>query len=377
MKLYSVIKEVRAFYKRSAYVPKIISSIPILKKIEQIARVYSRVKEEEDKIIGYLSESKRPSLNLVCDLRCTPPTYGDFSAFLMAIRILSTKFSVVFIIVIDEFNSDWVLLGQETQIERVAQFKELAARVASASNSQLIIVETFEKLPELTIDSQIIFDQYVHRRKKIYWDLKLLNDVLFKHLGCTREVLLDRLPFVDKKIQTSKTYVLWHVRRSSIWSKEYDLSDQEFVDLYKKLREAIGFNVDIVVCSSDEGLRSTRELASKTNLEIRFSRDYSENFLGDVALLYGSLFFIQLGGGGMSEYAWSSSVPFLDINCPLPDIYVIYKRLFGVKVKSGTITSWQCSSQMLSTQAMFKRYDIESQLKLVYEECSVSNRGKI
>ena len=368
-----IVGRARNFTKKFIWLRKFIDFVPYLSITDRACHVYSRVKAEEQKVTSYLSVHPRPKVNLVCDLRSIPPTYGDFSAFLMAIRILSTKFRVTFIMVVGEFRADWALLGKDDQITRVAHFKEMAERVVSASDSQLLVTESFEKISELTVDSQIVFAEYVHRRKGIYWVLKLLNDVLFNHLGCTEDVLLDRVQFLDPKIQITKPYVLWHIRRNSIWETEFDLSDQDIVNLYQKLREVIGINVNIVVCSSNEGLRGICELASKSNLEITPSRHYSANFLGDVALLYGSLFFIQLGGGGMSEYAWSSSVPFLDINSPFPNIHVIYKRLFGVKVKSGSATSWRCSKQILSTTARYKRLDIDSQLLLVYEEHSFVN----
>lgn len=366
MKCHEVIKKVRALTKKSQLLRKIIDFVPALRSFDRLGFVYARVKAEEYKIIGLLSEYPRPRINLVCDLRCTPPTYGDFAAFLMAVRILSTKFKLTFFIVIDELNSDWDLLTEDNRIKRLADFKELAKRVTSVSDNKVEVVDSFKKIPALTLAGETIFFDYMKRRKKIYWDLRHLNDLLFDQLGCTRNDLLDHVQFSDIKTQTLEPYCLWHIRRNSKWDKNRDLTDGEILKHYKSFRKVVGNEMKIVVCASDEALVGIFKLATKLDLDIINARNYSENFLGDLTLLYKALFFVQIGGGGLSEYIWCSSVPFLDIDLPLGKDNAAVKLLFGISFKKHVATYWQNSNQIVILRALNKKIDLEAELRTVY-----------
>jgi len=366
MKPYEVIKKVRALTKKSQLLRKIIDFVPALRRFDRLGFVYARVKDEEQKIIRYLSEDPRPTINLVCDLRCTPPTYGDFSAFLMAVRIISTKFKLTFFIVVDELNSDWDLLTVDNQKKRLADFKELAKRVTSVSDSRVEVVDSFEKLSALTVASETIFSDYMSKRKKIYWDLRHLNDLLFDQLGCSRDNLLDNVQFSEIKTQALQPFILWHIRRNSKWDKSGDTTNIEILEHYKKLRKVLGNEIKIVVCASDEALADIFKLASKLDLDIINARNYSENFLGDLTLMYTALFFVQIGGGGMSEYIWSSSVPFLDVDLPLGRDNAAAKLLFGINFKKHVATNWQNSNQIVSLRARNKKNDLETNLIALY-----------
>ena len=55
MKLYAVIKKVRGLTKKSETVRNIINFVPILGALDKTGFVYSRVKEEEQKVVENLS----------------------------------------------------------------------------------------------------------------------------------------------------------------------------------------------------------------------------------------------------------------------------------------------------------------------------------
>ena len=130
----------------------------------------------------------------------------------------------------------------------------------------------------------------------------------------------------------------------------------------------IGNQIEIVVCSSDSGLQKIFESAIKLELDIKSARDYSKDFLGDLTLLFNSLFFVQIGGGGLGEFSWSSTVPFLDLNQPLPKNDVRAKSLFGVNFKKGFATSWQNSNQVISISGRSKTIDFESRLIVLFND---------
>lgn len=368
MKFFEVVGQVRKFTKKFPLVRKLIDFFPTLRNLDRAGFTYSRIKAEEQKVNSYLSSSPRPKIRVVCDMNCTPPTYGDFSTFLMSTRILSKEFDVTFVIVISELRSDWEILDQEEQRKRLGDMKNLARRVTFASDSQLVIADSFEEFSRRKFQGQTIFSDYVSSRRRIYWDLKILNDVLFNLLGCTQDVLLDRVQFSDQKIQTTKPYVLWHIRQNSLWMLEGDSSESEILERYKILRKVIGNQIEIVVCSSDSGLQKIFELAIKLELDIKSARDYSKDFLGDLTLLFNSLFFVQIGGGGLGEFSWSSTVPFLDLNQPLPKNDVRAKSLFGVNFKKGFATSWQNSNQVISISGRSKTIDFESRLIVLFND---------
>ena len=362
MKFFEVVGKLRRLTKKFPLVRKLIDFFPTFRNLDRIGFAYSRIKTEEQKVNSYLSSSPRPKIRLVCDMTCTPPTYGDFSAFLMSTRILSKKFDVTFVIVINELREDWEILGQEEQRKRLGDMKNLARKVTLASDSQLVIADSFEEVSMREFQGQTIFSDYVTRRKGIYWDLKILNDALYNQLDCTEDVLLDRVQFLDQKIRTTKPYVLWHIRQNSLWSLEGDSSESQILERYKILRKVIGNQLEIVVCSSNGGLQKIFELATRLELDIKNARDYSKDFLGDLTLVFNSVFFIQIGGGGLSEYSWCSSIPFLDLDYPLPKSDLDVKSLFVANFKKGVATSWQNPNQVVSIRGCGKSIDFESQL---------------
>ena len=360
MKWHKIIRKVRSLSKRSNTVRKIIDFVPILGAVDRTGFVYSRVKEEEDKIIGYLSKSPRPVINLVCDLRCTPPSFGDFAAFLMAHRILNTRFEVKFIIRTDELQFDWDDLTQESQYQRLDHFKKLATGVANAGGTDLKIAKSLDELSALTTEGQTVFYDYVVRRKKIYLDLKHLNDLLYIQLGCTQNVLLDQVQFLKLETEPAEPYILWHIRQNSTWLKHYDASEKEIIDQYTTIRTVIGNETKIVVCGSDSGLAGLELLSAQNNLNFESARRYSSNFLGDITLLRRAIFFLQIGGGGVSEYAWSSSIPLLDFNYPLPKLDWICKRMLGVQ--KNKFVSWANEYQILELAHKRKGSNFENDL---------------
>ncbi len=357
MKLFEILGKIRFLTKKSPLLRKIIDFFPILRNLDQSAFVYSRIKSEEYRLLTYLAANPRPKIRLVCDLRCTPPTYGDFAAFLMAIRIISIEFELTFVLVANDLQSDWDKLSKVNQMTRISEFQEMARRVTNASSSQFKFVQSFTELSTSKDDGLTIFSDYIYRRKKIYWDLKYLNDLLFAQFECSREVLLDHVKFSENKKQPVGAYITWHVRRESLWANQFDSSDEEFVEQCNHLRKLIGNQIQIIVVASNEGILDLMKLASKLELQINSARDYSENFLGDVSLIHNSLCFIQVGGGGISEYAHCSSIPYLDFDYPLAKNNITRKKLFGVEPKKSQMTSWQTENQKLLLTTKVRKTD--------------------
>ncbi len=371
MNKFNLILQLRRATKKVILLRKIIDSIPAISRFDSFVDQYSRVMIECNKVSKLLLNEARQELNLVCDLRCTPPTYGDFSAFLMAARILSSRFEVTFIMVIDELRSDWKERSHEDKLNLISDFKDLV-------NSSLVnhivdfrAVSSFSDLQHLIVESNTIFFDFVSRRKKIYWDLKLLNNLLYKKLGCDPRVLLDCLDYAKLNEEHPKRYALWHVRAESLWAKDDDLGDEEILSTYNLLRRVLGAEIQVIVCGNERALCKIMSLAKQFQLDIVSAREYSGNFLGDLALLGGCKFFFQFGGGGFAEFAWSSSVPFFIASYPYS--YRTFREISRIQQTNNQVTSWQTANQVFLLKTNKSKVDLESELKKFCSNLGVVN----
>lgn len=361
MNRFNLISRLQRATKKVILLRKIIDSIPAISRFDSFVYQYSRVMIECNKVSKLLRNEARHELILVCDLRCTPPTYGDFSAFLMAARILSSRFGVTFILVIDDLRSDWKERSYEDQLNLISDFKDL---VNSALVNHIVdfrVVNSFSDLKHLIVESNTIFFDFVSRRKKIYWDLKLLNNLLYKKLGSDATVLLDYLDYVKLNVEHPTKYALWHVRTESLWAKDYDLGDEEIFSTYNLLRRVLGAEIQIIVCGNDRALCKIVSLAKQFQLDIVSAREYSDNFLGDLALLGGCKFFFQVGGGGFAEFAWSSSVPFFIASYPYSRR--TFRKISRIQQTNNQVTSWQTTKQVFLLKMKKSEVDLERELK--------------
>ena len=368
MELFTAILHLRGATKKFLFVRKIIDFIPFLSKFDSFVYQFARVRIEEQKIVSYSLNESRPKINLVCDLKCIPPTYGDFSSFLAVIGILSLRFEVTFVMIIDELRSDWKQLDDDEQSRRISVLRELADKVVANHGAELKIASSYSELLKLIVEGKTVFSDFVSKRKKIYWDLKLLSNLLYKSLECDQKVLLDQIEFSRLKLWPPFKFVLWHIRTESVWSKEQDVSDQEIVAVYEPLRRILGSEIEIVVCGSQQGLQRVMNLAAQRQLEISSARTYSENFLGDLTLLSKCEFFLQVGGGGFLEYAWSSSLPFLVVSYPWNRAKL--REISRMQGTNNKVTSWQSANQVFLLKNPRSKDNFESQLRKFWNNLS-------
>lgn len=369
MELFSAILHLRRATKKFLFVRKIIDFIPLLSTFDSFVYQFARVRIEEQKIVSYSLNESRPKINLVCDLKCTPPTYGDFSSFLTVIGILSLRFEVTFVMIIDELRSDWKELDDDEQSRRISAFRELADKVVANHGAELKIASSFSELLKLIVEGKTVFSDFVSKRKRIYWDLKLLNNLLYKNLGCDQKVLLDHIEYVRLNVEPPARYVLWHVRAESLWSKKDDLGDEEIVSTYNLLRGVLGTEIRVIVCGNEGALCKIMSLAKRFQLDIASAREYSVNFLGDLALLGDCEFFFQVGGGGFAEFAWNSSLPFFIASYPCS--YATFREISRIQRTNNQVTSWQTTNQVFLLKNPKGKDNFESQLRVFWNNLSV------
>ena len=115
--------------------------------------------------------------------------------------------------------------------------------------------------------------------------------------------------------EVGKKYVTLACRYSKKWGFERNLSDKEFLSMCERLRQTYPHYPTMIV-SDQIGCDYFYQLAQKNNIDILFSKKYSQSFLGDCALILGSEFYLQVRGGGTGVFPMFSAVPY-EIVTPL------------------------------------------------------------
>ncbi len=361
MNRFDSILQLRRATKRLVILRKIIDFVPILSRYDNYLYKYARVRLEEQKFLRSLSYDTLPKLNLVCDLKCVPPSYGDFAEFLMAIRILSSRFEVTFTMVIDGLRSDWNELSYSEQSKRVNDFKTLTGLAIMNCRAVFKVVDSPVKFLNLRAGSQTVFPDFVLKRKPIYWDLKILNKRLYKSLGCNPKVLLDQIEFPNLKSKPTFRYVLWHIRTGSLFTQEWDMLDEEIIRNYFLLRKVLRSDIRIIACGNEKGIQKIMDLSVRHNLDIASARVYSDNFVGDLALSSKSEFFLQLGPGGLAEYAWNTFSPYFVSSFPWKRRE--FKTFCKLQGSKNQITTWQTKNQVFFVKTNDKKENLELELK--------------
>ena len=371
MNRFNLILQLRRATKKVIILRKIIDFVPIFSWYDIYLYKYARVRLEERKITSFLSFDTDSKLNLVCDLKCTPPTYGDFTEFMIATRILSSRFKVTLIIIIDELTTDWKALSYGEIKKRISDFKALAELSLVYCRAELKVIDSFSELSNLIVGSQTVFLNYVSKRKPKYRELKFLNKRLYKSLGCEPKVLLDQIKFSELKMIPNFRYVLWHIRTESIWNKDQDMPDDVIIRSYMSLRKVLGSEIRIIVCGNEKGLQRVMDLSSRYKLNLTSAREYADGFIGDLELLGKCEFFLQVGGGGFTEYAWNSLVPFFVFSFPWKSRD--FKMVRKIQGSKNQITTWQTKNQVFRLKTRKSEGNFESELKKFCHDLGLGN----
>ena len=97
---------------------------------------------------------------------------------------------------------------------------------------------------------------------------KKLNDFLIKEND-----------FDSFKSKLPKKFVAWHIRHNPEWASHRNISESEFLELYKKLREKIK-KIPIIIISDQRGC-FLQKISKKNKLELIFCKDISKSIYSD------------------------------------------------------------------------------------------------
>ncbi|MDA2968462.1 MAG: hypothetical protein O2792_01340, partial [Actinomycetota bacterium] len=123
-----------------------------------------------------------------------------------------------------------------------------------------------------------------------------------------------------------------------------------------------------VVCANQQGLKRVMNLATQRQLDVMSARIFSEDFLGDVTLLRDCEFFLQVGGGGFAEFAWSSSLPFFIVSYPWNR--AAFRQICRAQGTNNQVTSWQSANQIFLLKNPKSKDNFENQLKKFWYDLS-------
>ena len=259
---------------------------------------------------------------LVYDNFVSPPTYGDcLCVILLARYLIAHGIMINFIIVDSEFRQDWLSLMEIEKETFVNEQVKLAEALLDSRHAKI------HRLPWSAVQEFIVgsssgyipLPRSINARKHIYGHC---FNVVSQLLHDKEPYLVDRVLFsceeISQKVNISpvdKKYITWACRYSKKWSFSRNLSDKEFLSIHEQLKKKYPYHL-IMIVSDDYGCDYFSQLSQKYNLNTIFTKQYSQSFLGDAALILKSDFFFQLRSGGIGIFPLFSAMPY-EIISPL------------------------------------------------------------
>lgn len=273
--------------------------------------------------IGTAIEQGARRAFIVYDNLVSPPTYGEIiSAIVVARYFIARGLEVSFVVIDSGHRDDWSALTREQRDRFLADELAIPRELLDPDHA-VVERRTWEEfhieLRTPAPDVILPFAASVLQRTPVYHhNLNLFNRLLGDAPEeVRRRSLFSRADFA--RFLPSRTvgapYVSWVCRYSASWSFSRNLSDEEFVRLHAELAHRFPDHL-IMVVSDEAGCAHFAEVANREGLACVFSKQYSDSFLGDGALLLNSDFVFQLRGGGIGIIPMYSQMPYVMI-CPM------------------------------------------------------------
>jgi len=302
---------------------------------------------QEARSIDLAIRNGATQVTLVYDNFVSPPTYGDYLYVVLLARYFTAHgIKIHFIIVDSEYRNDWLDLMEIEKKNFVNEQVKLAetlldstlakiSRESWGSVQQRIVVSSSGYFP---------FSTCINLREPIYNHcFNLLNQLLFNKNSAIIKRVLFSYEELSRKVELvpiKKPYISWGCRHSERWGSYRNLSDDEFVNIYLQLQRHFP-HYAVMIVSDVIGCKRFSELANKHGYDVIVSKEYSQTFLGDGALILNSSLFLQLRGGGISVFAINSTTPY---ECTQP----LTNECMWSKSK---LTSFQTASQLFNNRS--------------------------
>jgi hypothetical protein len=261
---------------------------------------------------------RNKKITIVYDNYCSPPTYGDFLYVLFLARYIE-RFdkNITFIVIYGDYRKDWGDLKTISPESFVVEQERLSRVMLSKTTCIKLLKwrEFKEHFHYTKISNCVLFQREIFSRSPIYtFSFNLLNYILkWQSADFLRQVLLSKETIRAQgdyhQIFPYVPYIAVSCRRSVEWGFERNIKDEEFISIVLAIREKLP-NSSVLCISDSIGCDYFKKVSEKSNLSVRFSKDYSDDFLGDTSLILGAEAFIQLRGGGIAIPIIFSGTPY-------------------------------------------------------------------
>ena len=262
----------------------------------------------------FLKNRNKKEIIIVHDFLSSPPTIGDFLFnYFFARYFICKNYKVNLVIINNEYRDDWVL-----DKEKINNYIDTISKIINKlsenhENLNFIITDwtEFEKDYLFNKNLYIPFKDGVKKRFRLYnYSFNVLN-YLLKGSKKTfiKEFLLDKNYFLNANLKMfKKRYITWHCRFDINSDLARNIDEKTFNKIYNILNK-LYHQHEILIISDEAGCNLVKGWSRNYNL--LFSKDFTNDFIGDISLILNSDFYFQFRGGGISLIPIFSNVPYL------------------------------------------------------------------
>ena len=302
----------------------------------------------EQREVKYLLERLRADdfseAVIVYDLLVSPQNYGVvFYMVMFAKYFLLKGKKIVFVIINSEFRDDWDVLNKAERVNLVENFLKLPKVLLDNSamvDIRLMPWDQFAVYFGQNETALVPFYKRISKRERIYpFIFNITNSLVsFEDADFIDRFLLscdDIISSINVSIP-DKRYITWQARFSDKWAINRNCNEDEFIRIYASLKTIYPDHL-IMLVSDQIGCEYFKRLLNEHNLKLLFSKDFSNTFMGDVALILGSDYYFQLKGGGIGAAVIYSKIPY----------GMIYLLDHEKEWKKGRLAPWSTNKQII------------------------------
>ena len=319
--------------------------------------LHSVLRKAQTRIIVYkfirkLKKSKSP-INVIYDLKTSPPTYGDFYSVVMLGRFLSMSGYEINLIILESQKPYKYITKLNTSIQIV--LKEYI-KIASFLLPQNTSIQTLGSL--IRINAGIFFD----------------TSILFFHSPYILELLIKKYkwPIPDNFLLNPKSnikapYIAWHVRNSK-YDQGRNNDESSIIRDFNTLSSV--FSKHSIMLFGDETslkntfsiLRKHKDLGTVSFQKRQLIKQPANSFSECIDYLLGCDFYFQRAGGGIGAILFYSRKPYLVVS-PLS---TYFKPIPQLRVENQFFLVDKKNTNILLFDDLFLKIKSDLQRKTTY-----------
>jgi hypothetical protein len=255
----------------------------------------------------FIRKLKKPksAINIIYDLKTSPPTYGDFYSLVMLGRFLSMSGHELNLIILESQKPYKYITKLNSSLRTVLkEYKTIASLLLPQNTS----IKTSESLPPT--NTGIFFD----------------TNILFFHSPYILELLIKKYkwPIPDNFLLKSKSdvkapYIAWHVRKSK-YDRGRNNKESSIVRDFTAL-SSIFPKHSIMLFGDKASLKNTffilskhKKLGTVSFHTKQLKKQPANSFSECIEYLLGCDFYFQRAGGGIGAILFYSSKPYLVVS---------------------------------------------------------------